>query len=488
MRRIWRIALWILATLGVLLLLASIAGVLIVRSDRFHQYVQRRIVEEAERATGGRVELGGFSFDVHNLTAEVHDFVLHGRESAAEPPMVRIGSATLGLRIISVLETKVDLASLRIEKPQVYFVVYPDGSTNFPGPAARPGKLWTEELLNLKVGSYEMVDGLVEYDGRRIPIHLRGEHLRARMTYEAATPSYRGDVSSDGLQVTAEGYGPISTSMSADFVIEKSRLGLPRVHVATKESSADLSGTLGDPAAPHGTFAMKATASVREAVRIFRLPLEPVGSASFDGQVTVAFSEPFTSSLRGRVIARGVGYKQDRLKIENAEVRGELEVANDRVTLQQMTATALGATVAGQANLDHGRQFHVEGSIDGLDLRRAAAIVTDRPVAWSGTIAGMFATDATVGQPNAVTRANLGIVQAQGGVPVDGRLDVVYDQAAGTVALGSSFVATPATRLEVAGTLGKMLQVRLRSTDLNDLLPALAMAEPNPPTEIPLKL
>jgi translocation and assembly module TamB len=33
-----------------------------------------------------------------------------------------------------------------------------------------------------------------------------------------------------------------------------------------------------------------------------------------------------------------------------------------------------------------------------------------------------------------------------------------------------------------------MLAVRLRSTDLNDLLPALAMAESNPPTEIPLKL
>ena len=48
--------------------------------------------------------------------------------------------------------------------------------------------------------------------------------------------------------------------------------------------------------------------------------------------------------------------------------------------------------------------------------------------------------------------------------------------------------ATPATRVEVSGTLGKMLRVRLRSTDLNDLLPALAMAEENPPTEIPLKL
>src|SRR5678815_499077 len=179
----------------------------------------------------------------------------------------------------------------------------------------------------------------------------------------------RDRVSSDGLQVTAEGYGPIETSMNADFVIEKARLGLPRVHVATKESSADLSGTLGDPSAPHGTFAMKAQASVREAVRIFRLPLEPTGSASFDGQVTVAFSDPFVSSMRGRVIARGMGYKQDGVKIEDAEVRGELQITKDQVTLQQMTAKVLGANVAGQANLDHGRQFHVDGTIDGLDLR-----------------------------------------------------------------------------------------------------------------------
>ena len=75
-----------------------------------------------------------------------------------------------------------------------------------------------------------------------------------------------------------------------------------------------------------------------------------------------------------------------------------------------------------------------------------------------------------------------------GGPPVDGHLEVAYDQAAGTIALGSSSFATPATRVEVSGTLGKMLQVRLQSTDLNDLLPALAMAGENPPSDIPLKL
>ena len=415
MRKLRRIALWTLAGLAALLLLAAVAGVLIVRSDRFHQYVQRRIIEEAERATGGRVELASYSLDWHNLTAQVQGLVLHGKESPAEPPLLQVGSATLGLRIISVLETKIDLTSLRVERPQAYFVVYADGSSNFPGPVARSDKLWSEELLNLKIGTYEIVDGVVEYEGHRIPLHLKGEHLRARLDYEAQTPSYRGEVSTDSLQVTAEGYGPIPTSMSATFALEKSRIVVSRLHVATKESSADLSGILDDPRTLHGTFSMKGTAAVREAVRIFHLPIEPTGSASFDGQVNVAFDQPLTSILHGRVIARGLGFTQDRLKIRDAEVRGDLELSRERLTLEQMTAQVLGANVAGRADLEHGQQFHVEGTIDGLDLRRAAAVLTDRPVAWTGTMAGTFSADATVGQLNAMARADLGIVPAAGG-------------------------------------------------------------------------
>jgi len=218
-------------------------------------------------------ELGGYSLDWHNLTAEVHGLVLHGKESPAEPPLLQVGSATLGLRIISVLETKVDLASLRVERPQriSWCTRWFD---QFSRTTARSGKLWSEELLNLKVGSYEIVDGSWSTMASEIPLHLKGERLRARMNYEAQTPSYRGEVSTDSLQVTAEGYGPIPASMSATFALEKSRIVLPRVHLATKESTADLSGVLDDPKSPHGTLSMKVNASVREAVRIFHLPVE----------------------------------------------------------------------------------------------------------------------------------------------------------------------------------------------------------------------
>ena len=95
MTRFRRIVLWTLAVLASLLILATIAGILVVRSDRFHQYVRQRIIQEAERATGGRVELSGYSLNWHNLTAQVQGVVLHGKESAAEPPLLKLDSATL---------------------------------------------------------------------------------------------------------------------------------------------------------------------------------------------------------------------------------------------------------------------------------------------------------------------------------------------------------------------------------------------------------
>jgi translocation and assembly module TamB len=491
MTRLKRWTLYFATTLAVILILSAIAGLMVLRSDRFREYLQQRIVSEIEKATGGRAELGRLSVDWKSMNAQVAPLVLHGKEAPGEPPLLQVDSATLGLRIISVMEKKVDLASLRVEKPQVRIVVYPDGSTNIPGPPARSEKIWSEELLNLAVREYEFNDGLLEYDNRKIPLNLRGEHLRAHLTYDAGTPSYRGEISSDGLRVTPPGLGPIETKMSAVFALEKSRIVFSRLQIATKESSADLAGTLEDLRAPHGTLSIIGSGAVAELVRLFKLPIDPTGSAVLDGKLSISFGDPFDFGITGRVTARGLRYRHERLNVEGAEMRGNIELSQDDLVVRNMTVQALGASITGQAKLDHWRQFDVEGTIAGLDLRRAVGILTARPVAWNGTLTGRFAASATVGQTNATVRANLAITPVAGGSPLQGQIDAAYDQATGTLALGSSAIATPATRVELSGTLGpdtskQTLRVRLRTTDLNDLLPALAMVEDKPPSEMPL--
>ena len=90
------------AGLTALVILLLVGAMVVVRSGWFREKVRLRIVTEVERATGGRVEVGGFRFAWERLEAEVDSFVLHGKEPAGEPPLFRArtlaySSAGIGL-------------------------------------------------------------------------------------------------------------------------------------------------------------------------------------------------------------------------------------------------------------------------------------------------------------------------------------------------------------------------------------------------------
>lgn len=487
MRKFGRVLLRVTAALVLLAAVCALTGVLVFRSGWFYERVHRRMVDEIEKATGGRVEIGNFAFDWTRLEVRVGPVVLHGKESAGEPPFVRVSSVTAGLRIISMMERKVDLKYLNVDRPLVRIVFYPDGSNNIPDPAVRhPETTWAEDLVHLSVGRYEVVNGLFEYDDRQIPLNLRGEDLRVRMS-AAGKERYRGELESNRVRLIAEGAGPIEVSASAAFTLDKSTIDVTRLKVATRESRADLTGSLTNLRWPRGAFTVRASASVREAVKLFSLPIEPAGWATFDGKLNVSFERPFRFSMNGRAAARGLGYRRDRLAIENAEARGDVSLGLDNFTVKNATLIALGATVNGQATLAHWRDFHAEGNLQGLTIRDAAHIATDRAIPWNGTLAGGFSLDAAIGKRAAKFQGNIGIYPAADR-PIEGHVDVDYDQAAGSVALGKSYVATAATRVDFSGTLGQTLDIHAQSTNLDELLPALAMADPGALKELPLKL
>jgi translocation and assembly module TamB len=488
-RKFGRVLLRIVAALALLAVLCALTAFLVFRSGWFYEQVHSRMVMEIEKATGGRAEIGNFAFDWKRLEVTAGPIVLHGKESAGEPPFVRVQSITAELRIISMMEHKVDLASLRIEQPQVRIVFYPDGTNNIPDPEVHhPDTTWAEDLVHLAVGRYEVLNGLFEYDDRQIPLNLRGEDLRVRMTYETTGKRYRGELESDRVRFVSDAAGPVEVSAAAAFTLDKSTIDVSRLRIGTKESRADLVGSLSNLRWPRGTFTVKASTSIREAVKLVSIPIDPTGSATFDGKLNVSFERPFAFSMTGRAAACGLAYHQDRVKIENADVRGDLNLGLDKLTLQNATVTALGATVNGQGALLHWREFHAEGNLQGLNIREAAHVLTDRAIPWNGTLAGGFSVDAVIGKQTAKFQGNIGVYPAAEGAPIEGHLDVAYDQAAGTVQLGNSYLKTPATRADFRGTLGQTLEIRAQTTNLDDLLPALAMASPDAPKELPLKL
>ena len=116
------------------ILVLGIAGLLIVQSRWFHDKVRDRIVTTAETATGGRVQIDRFDFDWHSLTATLTGFTIHGTEPANDPPLLHADDIVVGLKIISILKRDVDVALLRIDKPQAFLLIAADGTTNVPNP------------------------------------------------------------------------------------------------------------------------------------------------------------------------------------------------------------------------------------------------------------------------------------------------------------------------------------------------------------------
>ena len=73
---------------------------MVLRSDRFRLYVQGRIVAESRKRPRHRRPRGTRAVvwvDWKGMTVQVAPVVLHGKEAAGEPPLLRVDSATLGL-------------------------------------------------------------------------------------------------------------------------------------------------------------------------------------------------------------------------------------------------------------------------------------------------------------------------------------------------------------------------------------------------------
>ena len=183
------VAFTLLGLAGLVVVLLGV-GVVLVQTPWFKNLIRERIEYVVQRATGGRVEIGAFSYNWHDLTADVQTFVLHGTEQASAPPLFRADKIQIGLKIISALEKKVDIASLILDSPRLYITIGPDGTTNIPRPKIpRFDQNAVEDLIDLHVTHIEIRHGVAAYNSWRVPLDAIAEGLQMSLIYQGAGPS-----------------------------------------------------------------------------------------------------------------------------------------------------------------------------------------------------------------------------------------------------------------------------------------------------------
>jgi translocation and assembly module TamB len=460
-----------------LLLVASIVvtGVVAVESGWLREKIRARIVAEAEKATGGKVEIGSFSLDWKARIVEVDGLTIHGAEPNGAAPLLYVQRLVVGFRVLSLFERKFDVAAVRAESPRAHVIIEADGSTNLPPARVPSGMTAPETILDLKVGKFEVANGLfaITREGNVdvTPWSGSGEALNAQVTYNAKGPRYDAKISV--APVDAEWNGVrLRAQVAATGSLEKNLVRLGEATVKTGDSQFEFTDVLVNGfRMPTTTGRYRARVSLADADRVFHLVnFKHSGVVNATGDLRFISKNEYvvTGSVRGAGIVYG--------EVRDIGIAVNVQVTPDEIDLRSMVVNALGGEIRADGEVRKLENFHVAGSLQGFDTNQLEAVAGMRRAPYNGVVSGPFDAMGKLREKdlhNLVAGATLEVTPVDGGVPVHGEITAKFTGATDTVELGNSWLSLPSTRIDVAGVLGQRLDVKLQSRDLKDLEPIL---------------
>jgi translocation and assembly module TamB len=468
----------IFVSAGVIALLLAAAagvGVWVVRSGWLTEKIRAGIVAEAEKATGGKVDLGALRLNWRTRVAEIDHLVIHGTEAVGQAPLLAIDRVRVTLRILSIVQRDVAIEQIEADRPVAHLIIYPDGKINLPRPKTRR-KPVPEVILDLKIARIDLRDGAILEESPGGPVHVipvraNGENVTARVTYDVSGARYSGDVSLHPLHLAWKNGRPLDVRISASAAMERNRIVVSAATLTTSESVLNLkNAVLNDFTAPVIGAQYDGRISLGEIAGIFQRGTKPSGSVSIAGQAQ--FAAPNDYRVSGNVRGSGIAWED----LRGVTMSANVEAGPEKIVVNGARVSVRGGQIAASGEIRGLDKFHASGSIERFGARAVAALVTKQTLPYDGLVSGSFEADGRLRDLSSGTAsgsARLRIAPAAAGAAVQGEIAVRYDAAAKKIELGQSWLELPHTRIDVSGTVGERLKLKLESQDPGDLVPAI---------------
>ncbi len=235
-----------------LLLIAAVAVPLIIRTDWFRNYVRQQIIESTADATGGRVEIKSFSFDVSSLHAVITDFIVHGTEPADAQPLARVARVEIHFRLFTNIHHLLDIAYLGIDRPQFNVIRLPGGQTNIPAPKHKSaaGKSALENVVDLTIGHFALRKGMALFDSRSQPLDIDATNFRAQLDYNVLTQGYQGQLQLEPVYVASGRNTPVTFVIKIPLAVQRDRVDFHHATLTTPLSAITVDGSFTSMASP----------------------------------------------------------------------------------------------------------------------------------------------------------------------------------------------------------------------------------------------
>jgi translocation and assembly module TamB len=517
-----RSRLWIAAGAGVVLLAGIVALAWYVRSPHFADFVRHKMIVALADATGGRVELRSFYWDLAKLEFAADDLTIHGREGSDELPYAHVDRVDVRLRIVSFLRTKLNLQYLGLEHPVVHLIVYPDGSTNAPEPKIRTSmKNPVQQLFELEAQRADLRHGMLLLNRRALPLDFTANDVAAEISYAPGQHRYDGKLHVGRMDAAYRNFRDVAAQGDAEFTLEPNAAQIKSLKLTAERSSLELSGKLTDYGNPRLEFDYTANIDLGQLGAVARVYPLRSGTLALSG--AGKYSQAGYSS-RGRILLRTVDYVEEGLALRNISAGADFSLENARLVLTHITGRLLGGEVSGDAEVRN--LWSTAKAANGLprSVRRGAPvesgnkIVGPGPQQGSGQLRVSGASLAEIARALSTKRlpldklapaGNLGgtvdlawihsLADAQTQValdavalaqppsnqlPVNGNLRARYSLRTRIMEISSLTLATPHTHVSGSGTLGSTsanLKLAADSTSLAEFQPLLAANGYAPP-------
>jgi translocation and assembly module TamB len=218
-RKLKRIAIIAAAVIFALI----VAGFFVLRSRMFHQYVLGIVVNRAEEATGARVQIGGFAWDLPALRVDLYRIAVHGTEPNPAQPLLSVNHIEVELKIISLLGGNFGIRTLEIDRPVVHLIVQPNGTSNLP-----PSQLTSQSNkpssnssspLSLAVDHFGLHQGAIIVNDHQMLLNAALQGLHAQAAFNSQKREYDGFLAYRSGDLQLAQYAPLWQSLDAHFTV-----------------------------------------------------------------------------------------------------------------------------------------------------------------------------------------------------------------------------------------------------------------------------
>src|SRR5262245_8648648 len=373
--RIFQIGL--ITLLGLIVLF--IAGVFIVRSRTFHQYVLARIIERAQQATGGRVEIGDFAFRFWGLRADLHRISLHGTELDPQTPLFRADRLSLALNLISVWRREIAVKEIVLERPVIHLWIDQQGHTNLPKTHQEPG-MEPINVFDLSIGHFVIKQGEIYYNDRKTPLIAEVRNLQTQISFDPLQTAYNGTLGYRAGRVKFGDFNPVEHDFQSRFNATPAGLNLSSVALTSPALQIMGGARLQDYANPSVDGSYQAAVSGDEMGKLLKDVRLPKGQLTTNGTIryrsNLQQSVLNNLSIEGRLNSQELALDLVGARAILRSLKGEYRLDRGGFEARNLQTEVLGGQVAANMTMVHlaGKpEARVEGTARGVSIEAVNA-------------------------------------------------------------------------------------------------------------------